>query len=270
MALGIGTTAVDIPNEIFWGGDPSRLEILRNANSIIDSSVAIGSPASGQPASLYPAGLLVGRDSTSGKIEPWGADHTDGTENLVGVLDRDYDTLDEFNSATDVSCSPVVSAPVKASSLLIDGAAMVGNAQESAARAQLHKMGFRVDDDMTGILAGASTAYETKITNYTVLAADQGKTFYATTADVNFTLPTLQVGKKFRFIRVDDFQLAVTSAAGNDIFVFNDASASSITATTAGQQIAVTIEVEAVYVDGTLKWRAELPGIGGSVAVTIA
>lgn len=270
MSLGIRNTAVDVPNEIFWGGDPSRIEILRNANSQIDSSVTIGSPVSGQPDTKYPAGLIVGRDSTTGKIEPFGADHTDGTQDIVGVLDRDYITRDELNNAFDPACSPVVCAPVKASALLIDGAAMVGHADEFEARAQLGRMGFRVDDDMQGVQAGVNTKYVSKSADYTVLDSDQGTTFIADTADVNFTLPTIKAGMKFTFIRSDDFELAVTSAAGSDIFVFNNTGASSVTITTAGQQIAATVEVEAVYIGSNLRWRAIVPGIGGTVAVTIA
>jgi len=94
-----------------------------------------------------------------------------------------------------------------------------------------------------------STYTHTKITNktgdYTVLAADTGTIFTTTgtSADVEFTLPTEATGLVYEFYMCEDFELKITSATGNNIIAFNDKAATSLTFTTAGQQIGAWVKV---------------------------
>lgn len=252
---GTGAAVFNQTTQLFWGGDESRLQILRYDAQIASATVDSGST----PTNVVRGGMLLGKITASGKLKEWNPDGSDGSEVLWAVNEFEQRMVDYLGTAQDRFTGVIVQAPLKASALLIEGATLVGHVDEYLARRQLHQMGCRLDDDPQGFLAGAAPRRSVKITNYTVLGSDNGTLFVAKTADATFTLPAIKAGLTFEFMRLDDFELVVASAEGDNIIVGNDASADSITFTTAGQQIGARVKVTGEYVDGTLKWVVELP-----------
>jgi hypothetical protein len=101
-----------------------------------------------------------------------------------------------------------------------------------------------------------------KSANYTVVAADNGLLFLATAA-VTFTLPTKQNGLAFRFAQTADANLVISGSA--DIIHKNNASANTVTFSTASEKIGSQVLVECVYTNtGTLKWLVS--NVGGTTA----
>lgn len=97
---------------------------------------------------------------------------------------------------------------------------------------------------------GAYVGYpiEAKTANYSVTAADCGKTFTnrGATGAVNFTLPAtaeIEAGWWARFFVVADQNVTVTSATADTMSVFNDATADSIAFSTVAERIGGGIEV---------------------------
>lgn len=78
--------------------------------------------------------------------------------------------------------------------------------------------------------------------NRTVVAADNGTLFIADAA-ATLTLPTLAAGYFFGAIQEANANLAFVSAAGDDIVAINDASADSLTCSTANQLIGAFLAV---------------------------
>lgn len=252
-----GQTAITNTSEaeILWGGDASRIPVLRLSKPYA-STLA---DAANTPTTVIRKGLLLGLITADGRAVQWNPLATDGSQDLVGVLPVELVSVDQYGVAVERVAPMIVSAPLKASALRILGAAMVGHAYEYLARAALHAMGCRLDDDPTGYLAGAKRRTVLKAASYTVVAADQGTLFVQKTGDATFTLPAIKAGLKFEFLQSADFEMVVASAEGDNMLVGGDASADSITFTTAGQQIGARVAVEAMYVDGTLKWVTEIP-----------
>jgi hypothetical protein len=244
-----------VDNEFIWGGSANQVEILATGGII--SSAARDAGAS--PTTKLRKGLLLGKISASGKLVQWNPTATDGSQDVFGVLQAELSMVDLLGNAQDRQAPVVVKAPLRARNLYAVGLAFVGSDGEYIARKQLVQMGCKFDDDFGNVLAGLGTKYESKAASYTVVAADSGKTFLATTADTTFTLPAIKEGMTFEFIRTDDFELIVASAAGDDIIVGGDAAADSITFTTASQQIGARIRVTAIRVGASVKWLAELP-----------
>jgi hypothetical protein len=244
-----------VDNEFIWGGSANQVEILATGGVI--SSAARDAGAS--PTTKLRKGLLLGKITSSGKFIQWDPTATDGSQNVAGVLQAELSMVDMLGNAQDRHAPVVVKAPLRARNLYAVGLAFVGSAGEYIARKQLVQMGCKFDDDFGNVLAGLGTKYVTKSASYTVVAADSGTTFLADTADATFTLPTIKEGMTFEFIRTDDFEMVVTSAAGDDMIVGGDAAADSVTFTTASQQIGARIRVTAIRVGSNLKWLAELP-----------
>ena len=78
-----------------------------------------------------------------------------------------------------------------------------------------------------------------KTADYTVKVAESGTLFTNTgaTGAVIFTLPARQSLLAYGFLVVADQNLTVVSAAGDDIVVFNDASADSVAFSTSSEKI---------------------------------
>jgi hypothetical protein len=112
--------------------------------------------------------------------------------------------------------------------------------------------------EMLQNLGALAADTQAKTGAYTVVAADNGTQFHAVTANATFTLPALVPGLSFDFVRASGHNLVIASAAGDDIIVGNDLSADSITFSTANNLIGARVKVESMYVNGTLKWLAEI------------
>lgn len=240
--------------EIFWGGDASRIKVLQQSG-VFSSTLA---DAANTPTTLIRPGLLLGKITASGQMVQWDRAATDGSQNIAGVLPVTLLSIDEYATAVNRVGPYVVEAPLKASSLRIKGALLVGHADEYLARRQLFLAGFKLDDDPMGYLSGMVERTVNKITSYTVVKADNGTLFTAITADATFTLPALAPGLQFDFLRASDHEFVVASAEGDNVIVGNDLSADSVTFTTAGQQIGARMRVKSIDLNGTLKWLPEV------------
>ena len=253
---GFTALAETVDSELFWGGDASRILVL--TKPAVVSSAAVDAGAT--PTTQLRKGLLLGKITATELHKQWDPTATDGSQELDAVLPVELITLDGLGTAKKNLIPAVVVAPLKASSLLILGAAFVGHIHEFTARRRLHLMGCILDDDVNGFKAGVVQRSSTKITDYTVVAADNGTRFFADTANATFTLPAIKAGLSFEFMRVSDHNLVVTSAEGDNIIVGNDLSADSITYSTASNKIGARIRVSCEYVGATpaLKWIAEI------------
>lgn len=249
---GMSAAQFNVDSEILWGGDDHRIEVLR-MDAVVDSaSVDSGST----PTNVLRKGMLFGRVASSSKYMPWDPSQTDGREQLFGVNPVELRMVDMFGTASDRFAPVVVKAPLQAAKLLILGSALVGNTNEYLARRGLYLLGCKLDDDPQGFLSGLVPRVAIKTGNYTVLQADNGTSFQATTANVNFTLPTIKPGLSFEFTRVDGFNLVLTGSA--NLFVGNNASATSVTFSTAGNLIGAALRVDGMYVNGVLKWVVKM------------
>lgn len=251
---GSGAATTSTHRQILFGRPQER--------EVLDTGALISSAArddQNTPTTVLRAGLLMGIITASGKWAEWDPDATDGTENLAGILAEEIVMTDILGTAVDRDAPVILSGPVKADMLLVEGDAMIGDVDEYLARRMLANMGFRLSDDPAKTKSGLTPRYATKITDYTVVAGDNGTTFFATTADATFTLPAIKAGLEYQFIRASDHELVVASAEGDNMIVGNDLSADSVTFTTAGQQIGAWVKVKGVYLGTDLKWLVELP-----------
>ena len=243
-APGVGTIDQTSPREIFWGGDRGKGMILTQSG---EYSGAIRD-AGNTPTTDIRAGLLVAKLTSSGELEEWDSEASDGTEELWGVNPHDFRAIDFNANDADRVLPVVVSAPLKASQLLIKGTALTSHADEFLARRALHAAGCILDDDPQGYLAGASWRDKIHTGDLTLTSADNCTRYLCHSADADFTLPTAQPGLKFRFFMGEDFELQISSPASN-FLTGNDQTGDGVTYTTAGEQIGVNLEVECVNID---------------------
>lgn len=255
---GVGSSRSVTESEILWGADHARNATL--FKDVVLSGAA--RDAGNSPTAVLRPGLLMGIVSASGEQEEWDADASDGTQNLAGVLDIESRQTDvDSNNEDQFYRMLVARAPIKARKLLIQGSAFLGHVDEYLARRQLAAAGFVLDDDPFGYKAGRGDRQATVTGTTDVLTAAENGTrlFYNNAASVTVTLPTIQPGLVYELVRVADEEFIVTSAAGDDVIVGNDAEADSVTFTTASQHIGAIVRVESVYVGTTLKWLMTLP-----------
>lgn len=233
---GVGSELATTEREILWGGDQSKLAALWM--SAVYSGTA--RDAGNTPTTILRSGLIVGRNDSTGELEEWDWDATDGTQNIFGILDHELKATDFFANNADRVFRTLVRAPVKSRMLLIEGAAMVGHAAEYQARRQLHKAGFILDDDPFAYLAGEGNRISHKTANYTVVEADNGTLFTNKGASgaVTFTLPeTAKIGLEYTFYGMAAQSLTVTAGTQGTMTDLNDAAADSVSLSTAGEII---------------------------------
>lgn len=255
---GVGADRSVSESVILWGADQARNGVLWQSAVISGAARDAGNT----PTTVLRPGLILGKVTATGELEEWDADASDGTENIWGVLDTELRAQDFDATDADRMFRVIVGrAPLKASSLLVQGTALTSATDEYLARRQLTAAGCVFDDDPLGYKSGLNKRYDTVTgANDTLLASENGKTlFYSNAGAVAVTLPTLVPGLEFTIVRVANEEIVVSSAAGDDMVVGNDLSADSITFTTAGEQIGAAIKVKSAYVGGTLKWIVELP-----------
>lgn len=104
--------------------------------------------AANVPTTTLRGGLLLGRITASGKLKELDPAATDGSQNFYGVLLDDCRVVDELAQNLDQPGSRIaVSGDVKASALLVKGAALVGHANEAAIRTAMRAKFFIFDDE---------------------------------------------------------------------------------------------------------------------------
>lgn len=254
---GFGAAVYTSEREIVWGGDDRQPGILRR-NSIVSGAAR---DAGNTPTTLLRKGLLLGKVSASSELEEWDADASDGTQDVIAVLNQELKATDFDGNNTDRAFATLLRAPLIASQLLIQGAAFVGHIDEFLARRQLDAVGCVLDDDPHGYLAGKGKRVSSEAgTTDTLTASQNGMTlFYSNAASVTVTLPTIQPGLEYDLVRTADEEFVVASGEGDNIVIGNDLSADSVTFTTAGEQIGAHVRLRSVYVGTALKWLIELP-----------
>jgi len=268
---GIGAKVETTEKKVWYG----RYEQL-----LIAGNVQIGSStvdAGNSPTTELRPGLILGMKTSDSKLYQWNPDATDGTERVFGVLLEGLSMLDNYGTVEDKTAQVIIKGGLDAASLLIEGTLFTSSTAEHLARCQMADRFLFSDDIQNGAgFLGQPIRNLNVITDQVVTAAHNGTRFIATTADCDFTLPTIEAGLAFEFLRASDHEMAVISAEGDNIIVGNDLSADSVTFTTAGQQIGALVRIEAVYVGSTLKWLATLPsvpfgtGLTGGFAYAIA
>lgn len=228
--------------------------------------------AGNTPTTVLRSGLLLGKITSSGKMIEWVATATDGSQNIAGILWKELRAQDFDATNADRAFSVLTRAHLRTSALLIQGTALTSHVDEFLARQQLRAAGFDLDDDPMGLLSGFSKkTYLVTGTSDTVTDAQTGGLkIYSSASAVAVTLPTIQAGLKYRFLRTGDEEIVFTSAAGNDIICGGDASASSVTWTTASQQIGAILVIEGIYVSTTLKWLATVEPVPYSTGAFLA
>lgn len=254
---GVGADRSVTESVILWGADQARNGVLWQSGLVSGAARDAGNT----PTTVLRPGLILGKITATGKLKEWDVTSTDGSQFPYGILDTELRAQDfDATDADRVFRVIVGRAPVKAALLLIGGTALTSATDQYLARRALVAAGCVFDDDPQGWKAGV-LRWDTKTgTTHSPTAADNGTVFfYSNAGAVAVTLPTLVPGLEFTFIRTANEELAVASAAGDDIVVGNDLSADSITFTTAGEQIGAAIRVRSAYVGGTLKWISELP-----------
>lgn len=257
---------------VWWGREERQIDV---SELLLDSTAV---DAGNTPTTELRAGLLLGKKTSDGNLYQWDGDATDGTEVVHGVLLRDISMLDVDGVAEDKYAHILLAGCVKAADLLIQGTLLSSHVDEHMARRQMVASGrFIFDDDYSpgGVFLGGAKKNKTVAADTTVTAADNGTRFVGITGNINFTLPTLEYGLVYEFLRASNHSLTVTSAAGDDMIVGNSLTANAVAFATNNQQIGAVIRVEAVYVSTTLKWLVTLPqppfgtGLTGGLTIGI-
>jgi hypothetical protein len=250
---GMGSLELSTPRELLWGGDNRSIMALW-----INAQVSGATRDAGNtPTTVLRGGLVLGKITSSKKMVQWVPTATDGSQDIAGILDVSNLKATDYNASdADRWLRVLVRGPVLASQLLLNGTTLVGHAWEYLARRQMVQSGFIFDDDPFGTLAGKGRAPSYKTTAFSVLATDNGMTFYVGGALIA-TLPTIKAGLEYKFVGVADVNWQVKSAEGDNIVVLNDAEADAINFTTSTQKIGAVAILRSDYVNGVLKWVSE-------------
>ncbi|WP_146595625.1 head decoration protein [Novipirellula galeiformis] len=134
--------------DLLWGGDESRIEVLKSSAHAIDSA---SRDAGNTPTAVLRQGLILGLVTATGKLKQYDPDAEDGTEVPYGVLPVELRMTDELGVAVDRYCPVIVSAPVKSDRLLILGDSMIGHDDEDVTVAALKLKFFRLSHELCGV-----------------------------------------------------------------------------------------------------------------------
>lgn len=250
---GIDALRENVEAAITWGPWEYNRAFIQGA--VIDGSAA---DAGGDPTTLLRPGLMMAQVRAASGTDPlkwkqWDPTATDGTQDFGGILLWDASMV-MLGSARDRWFGYILTGGlVKSSSIIIPGAAsagLAGAATEYYCRGVLN--GRYLLDDYPHLHAGSPILggwknIVTKAADYTVVAADNGTLFHTTGAAgaVTFTLPAVATckGLRFGFFNVADQNMTVASAAAGGLITFNNAAASSVAYSTAGNKIGAYTEV---------------------------
>lgn len=225
---GMGTPLTSTENEYFAG-----LQADLKLKGVILASAAVD--AGMTPTTTLRRGLVLGKIAATGFYAEYDPTKTNGQEYAVGILHDSVNMLDSSGAAA-----------TKQARMCVWGfdikTANVYGLDALARRQMSGRIWF--DDgwtppDLVTALVVAKTA------DYTVVAADNNKTFTNKGAGgaVNFTLPALARGLRFRFFVEADQTLTITSVPSDSLVVFNDLAADTIAYSTASEKIGGGFEV---------------------------
>jgi hypothetical protein len=191
--------------------------------------------AGNSPTTVLRQGNVMGRKTSDGKLYPYSAANTDGTEIAVCVLNQSLSMLNAVGDAEDKQVQTIQVGSLKSENLV---------GLDSVARDQLTSSGrFIFDDDSSNHAntLGHSIHEVAKTANYTVVSADNGTLFTNTgaTGAVTFTLPAVATseGQSFEFLATVAQNVEVASAEGTNIVWDGNAGRSSLTFSTSSHII---------------------------------
>lgn len=254
---GIDTIRENVENVITWGNWNYNKAFV--VPTLLDGTIR---DLGASPTTTIRPGLILGQKRADKKCLAWNPANTDGTEEIYGVLLWDA-IAQQLGSDKDRWFGfALIGGNIKAGSLIIDGASSTlgidGKPDEHYVRGLMS--GRYIFDDsyhqwVGGTLMGGWKKIMAKTTDYTVLEVDNGALFTNNGAAgaVNFTLPAItnSRGQRFGFYVATDQTLTVTSAAGNDLLMYNDIAGSSVSFGTASRKVGGMFEV--IGMDNT-KW----------------
>lgn len=227
MVPGLTTSRETYENEFRWGSQFQGVF----SNALLDGAAR---DSGNSPTHELRPGLLLGQVTSSGKWKEYSATATDGSEVAAGILVEGLRMQDFEGNNQDKHYAVLVGGPVQATKVLN---------LDLMARQQMSNFIF---DDIGGLPGNhwfPFKRFQNKTAAYTVVAGDNYTLFDNAGAggSITYTLPALAAGYMFGFRGVADQEFVVGSAAGNDIIAFNDAAASTITITTAGEHIGANL-----------------------------
>jgi hypothetical protein len=246
---GFGAAVEAQESEVTWSGRKGQDLVATRHITLVGTATDTGNT----PNTTLRGGILLGVVDASGKLDTYSPDATDGRQIAVGILEHAQSTLVD-GVATDRFTQMLVHGLVREGELI--------NLDPRGKQQLGQRFVFdRENSPQAGVLMHPRGVYR-KSANYTVVAADNGLMFLATAA-VTFTLPAKQNGLAFRFAQTFDGNLVISGAG--DIIHKNNASANTVTFSTAGEKIGSQVLVECVYTNtGTLKWLVS--NVGGTTA----
>lgn len=217
-----------VENEFAWG----RKELSLIFGVVLDQSTV---DAGATPTTVLRAGLVLGQIAATKKWKHYSSTASDGSQVARGILANPALRMTDLNGNTqDKWCSVVVGGPVQSAKLF---------GLDTMARAQMFGR-FVLDDDMVGNRF-AYLNLVAKTANYQVLATDNGTLFTTTgaAAEVDFTLPaTIVCGSRFSFLNTVGQTMKVIAPAGK-LVTFNNAAATSVAFSTAGNLIGAQVDI---------------------------
>lgn len=189
------------------------------------------------PTTTLRAGNVIGKITSTSKYTIQSDTATDGSDSAVGILLGDVNMLNpQTQVARDSWATIAIAGPIRTADLV---------SLSKFARSHLRGR-FIFDDDLVGVLF-PFRKITAKTADYTVLSSDNDTLFTTTGAAgaVNFTLPTTIVkGARFRFFNTVNQNMTVTAPA-NKLVAFNNATATSVALSTAGNKIGSGFEITA-------------------------
>lgn len=249
-----GPGAVSITQERMALLGPITWYLLKGI--VINGSAA--TDAGNTPTTELRHGLLMGQRTSDDFFAHYQPNGTDGTQNCQGFLWEARTTIDSDGNTVNRSAQLVIAAYVRTSQLLL---------LDEQARRQMQGR-FIFDDRLCGVIGGYRQTLA-KTADYAVVGGTDNDTHFTTTGAagaVNFTLPAVAKGNRFRFTNTVGQNMTITAPAGK-LVALNNAAATSVAFSTAGQLIGGSMEIVADET-GT-KWLA-LNQSAGANTVTVA
>lgn len=249
-----GFTAIKETEEVqLWASGPDNNHKRFEQKAHIDDTVV---DSGNTPTTTIRGGRVMGLRDSDGKVYLYDGDATNGDQTVVGILPKHLSMLDKDGTVED-KFSKLLTAGI-----LKNTADLLGS--DNYALGALHSLGFTfagLDPHGSMFRPPYWKSRYFKTADYTVVAADHGKAFYAAGAGaVNFTLPSLAAvtrGWNAFFYNTVAQNMVITGAA--DTIVYGDAAgglSTTLTFSTANKQMGGQVWIVADFISdgGALRW----------------
>lgn len=145
MVMGIGTRVDALSTRPILFVSDGRVR----ATIVMRTLSGAARDAVNSPNSTLRGGMVLGKITAGGKLIQYDSAAADGSQTPYGILLDDTRVVDENGNNVDQQVRVLVSGDIRATQLLIKGAAFVGHANEAAARTALKAVGkcFIFDDE---------------------------------------------------------------------------------------------------------------------------